>query len=58
MSKQYIIESNIKKYVRENKLCVSPKFFEALDYKVFEMTKKAMDRAKKNGRTTLLGRDI
>lgn len=55
-----IVKAKIKEYAKldEKKLRVSENFAEALDEKVRDIIVKAYSRALKNGRTTIMPRDI
>jgi len=52
----YVVKSAVRKLMRGMR--VSPDFFKALDKKVADLVKEAINRAKKNGRKTLRGYDL
>lgn len=58
MKTQFIVKSNVQKVVKEQKMCTSREFEEALDKKVGEIVKNAAERAKANTRNTVMARDI
>jgi len=55
-----IVKGNVKKLaVFEGKrFSVSEKFYKELDSKIEQIIEKACSRAKTNGRTTLMARDV
>ena len=54
----YIIKGNVKGYLKKSKLRIASATYEALDAKVEADLTKAMERAKKNKRQTVMPQDL
>ena len=50
--------ASIKQFLRQNKMRTSSEVYSAVDSQVEEMLKQACQRAKANGRHTVMGQDI
>ncbi len=50
--------TSVKGFFRKNRMRVSAEVYETLNTKISELLLKAMERAKKNGRTTLMEQDL
>ena len=55
---EYIIKGNVKGYLKKSKLRIASATYEALDEKVVQVLDKAMERAKKNKRQTVMPQDL
>ncbi len=52
----YVVKSAVRGLLKDMR--ASPEFFKALDKKVAQIVKEAIQRAKKNGRKTLRAYDL
>lgn len=55
---EYIIKGSVKDYLKKSKLRIATATYEALDEKVAHVLDKAMERAKKNKRQTVMPQDL
>ena len=54
----FIKKHNVKVFFRNNKMRVSEDVYEAANMKMEEIFNKAVERAKRNRRGTIMGRDF
>lgn len=55
---EFVIKSSVKKFLKLNKMRVATLAYEKLDRKIEAMLKEACERAKTNGRNTIMAQDM
>lgn len=55
---EFVKMSNVKEFLRQNKMRTSTGVHDALNAKIGELLKEASKRASINGRQTVMGQDI
>jgi len=54
----FVIKSSVKKFLKQNEMRVAMNTYEKLDKKMETQLKEACERAKTNGRTTVMPQDV
>lgn len=55
---EFVRKNNVKIFVNRKKLRVAPEIYEAANKRVAAILKEACERARKNGRGTVMERDF
>ncbi len=55
---EFVTKGKVKDFFSRNKMRVSVDVYEALNFKVKEFLTRAAERAKKNGRNTVMEQDV